>query len=76
MRGNPPAKALYDMVTVAIVKNPGWGEATVIPAPELQQDRWVEQPGNTREITIWENFDSNAIMDDFYDSMTNYVLIR
>ena len=66
--GDPPSRALFDMAAVAIVKNPGWAEATEIPAPIMVEKEWVERPDNSRKIIIWENFDSEAIMKDFYAS--------
>jgi purine nucleosidase len=32
-------------------------------------DKWVEQAGNSRKITVWENFNSEAIMADFYKTL-------
>jgi purine nucleosidase len=74
LHGDPPSRALFDMVAVAVVKNPAWGEKRSLPAPKLEGENWVEQPENTRQISIWENFDSEAIMADFYDRMSNYQL--
>ena len=69
LNGNPPSRALYDMAAVAIVKNPAWAAARRIPAPTLDGTQWVERPGNPRTVTVWENFDSAAIMRDFYATM-------
>jgi purine nucleosidase len=74
LHGSPPSRALFDMAAVAIVKNPAWASARQIPSPILQNNKWVERPQNTRKITIWENFDSDKIMADFYQVMNNYVL--
>lgn len=74
--GNPPARALFDMAAVAIVKNPAWASAKQIPSPILQHNRWVERPDNTRKITIWENFDRDKIMADFYRTMDQYELVK
>jgi inosine-uridine nucleoside N-ribohydrolase len=74
LHGNPPSRALFDMAAVAIVKNPAWAKANVLPAPILEQGRWVDRPDNPRKITIWEDFDRQAIMADFYESMKNYRL--
>lgn len=68
-------RALYDMAAVAIVKNPDWAESKEIPAPVLIDNQWVERPDNPRSIVLWENFDKEAIMNDFYDRMENYVLV-
>jgi hypothetical protein len=74
--GNPPARALFDMAAVAIVKDSTWASAKQIPAPILRNNKWVERPENTRTITVWENFDKEKIMADFYRSMEHYVLVE
>ena len=65
--GNPPGRAMFDMVALAIVKNPDWGEVRTIPAPKLVNHEWVEQPDNPRTIQLWENFDREGILNDFYN---------
>ena len=71
MYGDPPSRALFDMVAVAILKNPDWGEQYTIPAPTLSiiDESWVERPENPRQVVIWENFNKAAIMSDFYTVM-------
>jgi inosine-uridine nucleoside N-ribohydrolase len=69
--GDPPSRALFDMAAVAIVKNPEWAESSVIPCPVMVDEKWVEQPENSRKITLWENFDKEGIMQDFYRSFDN-----
>jgi len=69
MHGDPPSRALFDMVAVAIVKEPSWGETMEIPAPFLEGEIWVERPENQRKIIIWENFNTESILADFYDTM-------
>lgn len=66
--GEEGTRALYDMAAVAIVKNHSWASAKMIPSPVLLDNRWIEQPGNRRKIIIWENFDRDRIMADFYSS--------
>lgn len=74
--GEPPGRSLFDMAAVAIVKNSGWAEASKIPCPIMVDEEWVKQPDNQRMITVWENFDKVKIMDDFYASLKNYVLVK
>jgi len=74
--GYPPGRSLFDMAAVAIVKNPSWAEVKTIPAPIMQNRRWVERPNNKRTIKLWENFNAKAILDDFYQTMTHYTLIE
>ncbi|MFC2090424.1 ADP-ribosylglycohydrolase family protein [Bacteroidota bacterium] len=72
--GDPPSRALFDMAAVAIVKNASWAEPRMIPSPKLINGNWIERPDNARKITIWENFDKESILGDFYDCLENYVL--
>jgi len=74
LHGDPPSRALFDMVAVAIVKNPSWGEANEIPAPILEGENWKERPGNNRKVVIWENFNGEAILEDFYAAIRNPVI--
>ncbi len=71
LHGNPPSRSLFDMAAVAIVKDPNWAKATEIPCPIMIDKRWVEQPDNTRKITIWEHFDAENILADFYATLKN-----
>lgn len=70
--GDPPHRSLFDMAAVAILKNPGFAQKKHIPCPKLLEGGWLEQPNNKRMITIWENFDREAIMADFYETMKSY----
>lgn len=72
--GDPPSRALFDMAAVAIAKNPAWAQPDTISAPVLVNGEWQENPDNERKIIIWEYFDRDAIMADFYDTMENYRL--
>jgi inosine-uridine nucleoside N-ribohydrolase len=76
MPGSPRERALFDMAAVAIVKNPKWATARKIPAPALVKGKWVERPANTRQVVIWENFNREAIMADFYRTMEAPVPVR
>jgi hypothetical protein len=62
-------RALFDMAAVAIVKDPRWASSSQIPAPILVDNRWVERPGNSRQITVWENFNKEKILDDFFSTL-------
>jgi len=69
LHGDPPSRALFDLVAVAVLKNPAWGERKKIPAPILVDNAWVERPQNSRKITIWENFNEDAILNDLFAVM-------
>lgn len=73
MSGDPPSRALYDMAAVAIVKDPSLAQPTEIPGPVLIDGEWKDQPDNSRKITVWEKFDRDRIMNDFYKTLQNYV---
>ena len=60
------SRSLFDMAAVAIVKDPSWATATEIPCPEYLDEQWMEKPENPRKILIWEDFDRDNIMADFY----------
>lgn len=76
LHGDPPSRALFDMVAVAILKNQTWGETFEVPAPVYFDEKWVERPSNSRKITVWENFNKEAVMKDFYDTFDNYTLAK
>jgi hypothetical protein len=76
MYGDNEERSLFDMAAIAILKNPSWAEAKVIPAPQYIDKVWMERPNNSRKVIIWENFDTEKIMDDFYNSMKNYKLAK
>ncbi len=76
LHGDPPSRPLFDMVAVALLKNPAWGQARMHPAPVLIDNQWVERPGNERHIRIWENFDREALLADFFETMEQPVLVR
>ena len=65
---------LYDMAAAAIVKTPSWASVKEMPAPILQNNTQVERPGNPHKIKVWENFEKDAILEDFYNTMEHYVL--
>jgi len=60
------SRSLFDMAAVAIVKNPSWASAKEIPCPVYVDEKWIEQPENPRKILVWENFDREKIIADFY----------
>lgn len=59
------------MTAVAVVKNPDWAQSVTIPCPIMENGVWKERPDNPRKIILWENFDKNAILKDFYSTLKN-----
>lgn len=72
--GDDQSRALFDMAAVAILKNPEWASRRSIPAPIYLENQWVERPDNSRSIVLWEFFDRDGIMEDFYRTMEQPVL--
>jgi len=75
-RGNPTERPLFDMAAVAIVKNPNWADRIEMGAPRFANGKWTDRPANPRKIVIWENFNKQAIMKDFYRCMADPVLAK
>ena len=70
LHGDPPSRALFDVVAIAVLKQPEWGSYSLVPAPIMVDKKWIDQPENTRMVGIWENFDQAAILEDFYHSLS------
>ena len=68
--GDPPSRPLYDMAAVAILKNPSWAKSTSINSPVMIDNKWVERPNNSKKIKIWEHFEKDLILADFYEVLT------
>lgn len=62
------SRALFDMAAVAIVKNPEWVKVKTIPAPIFKNNQWIDRPNNNRIIKVWENFNREEIIKDFFSS--------
>ena len=71
--GEPPSRALYDMAAAAIIKNSKWSSEVTIPAPILEDGKWLNRPNNQRTITIKDNFDKQNIVKDFYKTINQFV---
>ena len=69
--GDHPSRSLFDMAAVAIVKNPDWAQPTTIPAPLYVDGHWIERPDNNHKIILWENFDKQLILADFFASLNS-----
>ncbi|MFD2588141.1 nucleoside hydrolase, partial [Croceitalea marina] len=75
--GDRPRKPLFDLVALSILKNPQWGVRESIPAPIVVDNlNWSNRPENSREIIIWGDFSSEEIIDDFFESIENYSLVK
>ncbi|MCE4563363.1 nucleoside hydrolase [Maribellus sp. CM-23] len=66
MHGYPPSRALFDMVVLAVLKNPEWGTKHEIPAPRLINHAWEEQSDNPHKIIYWDTFNRDAIVNDLF----------
>ena len=70
MHSDSKSRPLFDMAAVAIVKNPTWAQVYEHPAPLFINGAWVERSNNAHKIKIWENFDRDAIINDFIVSFS------
>ena len=62
-------RSLFDVCALAIIKDPRWAKPIKVPAPTLSGDSWVERPNSSHHIIFWENFNREAILEDFYQTM-------
>lgn len=67
--GDPPSRSLYDMAAVAIVKNPSWAEAKTLKGIHMDNEKWIMDQTSQREVLLWEHFDKEAILQDFYKTL-------
>lgn len=74
--GDPPARSLFDLAAIAIIKNPDWAECKIIPAPRLIGKKWKDRPEYDKNIKLWENFDRDHIVNDFIETMKNYKKVK
>ena len=70
--GDPPSRPLYDMAAVAIVKNPEWAEKKEIPSMLYKDGAWDAEPDLDTNLCIYEDFDKEKILEDFFSSVKNY----
>ncbi|MBB3697862.1 nucleoside hydrolase [Flammeovirga yaeyamensis] len=66
---NPPSRSLFDMVAVAVIKNNDWAERSEITPFIYENERWNTIGKGKRKVILWEFFDAEAIMDDFYKTL-------
>ena len=69
MHSYPPSRALFDMVVLAVLKNESWGTKHEIPAPKLVEQAWEDRPENAHTIVYWDQFNRDAIVNDFFQAM-------
>ena len=62
------SRSLFDLVVFAVLKNPRWGESSLIDAPRLEGDSWNGKFEGLK-IRLVENFNKSEILTDFYESI-------
>jgi inosine-uridine nucleoside N-ribohydrolase len=67
--GDPPRRSLFDLAGVSIVGEPGWARSVEVAAPSFLDGEFVERPNRDRTILYWEQFDSEAILGDFFTTL-------
>lgn len=64
-------RPLYDICTLAVLKNPTWAEKVYTKGVSFDGENWGKEGDMERGIIFWENFDKKAIIEDFYTTMRN-----
>jgi purine nucleosidase len=62
-------RALFDMAALAVAIEPSWAESVSIGAPQTNGTGWTPRPDNARKIRLLENYDRDAIIEDFFAAM-------
>ena len=67
----PPDRALFDLVPLSLLRQPAWGQRTRVTNPVYTAEGFKTDTTNvpTREVIVWENFNRNAIIEDFFRVM-------
>ena len=68
--GSDESRSLFDLTAPAILKNPAWGHRSEIPASEFIDGYWYPLDGPHRTVTLWEDFDKEAILGDFLTTLS------
>ncbi|MCY4657947.1 MAG: nucleoside hydrolase [Gammaproteobacteria bacterium] len=61
--------SLFDVVAVAVVKDPTLGEYSEINVPRLDQQVWLHGSPQTFKVGMWEQFNSEGVIEDLFDTM-------
>ena len=70
--GSDESRSLFDLAAPAILKNPAWGHRSEIPASEFIDGYWYPLDGPHRPVTLWEDFDKEAILGDFLTTLSAF----
>ena len=63
--------SLFDVVAAAVVKKPEFGRFSRSEVPKLNGDAWDHDSGERYSAGIWEHFDKEALVSDFFETMKN-----
>lgn len=74
--GNSGQRALFDVVAVAVTKDPEWATAEDIPAPTIEGGVIKARPNNARKVRFLSAFrpHRDAILADFFGSINHPAL--
>jgi inosine-uridine nucleoside N-ribohydrolase len=65
-------RSLFDMAAVATVKNPEIAIPTVVHGPRYLNNEWIRQENATDSVTFFHQYDSEGVMNDFWEVMEKY----
>lgn len=61
--------SLFDVVAIAVVKDPAFGQIKEVSVPLLEETEWDQDSSTRFKVQMWENFDKEAILKDFFNTM-------
>ena len=64
------------MVAIAVVKDATFGEIKEVSVPLLEETEWDHDSSTRFKVRMWENFDKQAILKDFFNTMDRGDLIE
>jgi len=62
-------RPLFDVCTLAILKNPDWGNKVTANGVSFDGKNWSNEGDLNRTVTFWENFNKDQILEDFFQTM-------
>lgn len=67
----PPDRALFDLVPLSLLREPAWGQRTRVINTVYTAEGFKTDTTNasSREVIVWENFNRNAIIENFFRVM-------
>jgi inosine-uridine nucleoside N-ribohydrolase len=62
-------RPIFDVCALVILKYPEYGKKTAVKGVSFDGMFWAQVGNEEREIVFWEDFDKDAIIKEFYNTM-------